>query len=128
MDADRLTAQGGASMLEQVSVTRLNLLRGWYLGIFAFVGFLVWPKIIAGGQGWEPLPGVAVSFYAALSVLCLLGLRYPLAMLPLLFLELSYKVIWLLVVWLPLQLAGPTNGMRLGTLNLDVAAAALFVA
>jgi hypothetical protein len=48
-------------------------------------------------------------------------------MLPLLFLELSYKVVWLLAVWLPLRLAGSTNGLRLGTLDLDVATA-LFVA
>jgi hypothetical protein len=99
------------------------MLRAWYFGIFAFVGFVVWPRIIAriigGGEGLEPLPGVAVSFYAALSVLCLLGLRYPLTMLPLLFLEVSYKVVWLLTVWLPLHFAGREKHMSMGGLGLS---------
>jgi len=107
-------------MGEQVSLARLYLLRGMYVLTFAFLGFQVWPKIIVGHRGWAPLPGVAISFYAALSVLCLLGLRYPLAMLPLIFVQLFYKVVWLLAVWLPLRSAGPTNETSMGGLRLSV--------
>ncbi|MBI2169243.1 MAG: hypothetical protein HYU28_07050 [Actinobacteria bacterium] len=113
-------------MSEQVSPARLNLLRGAYLLTFAFLGFQVWPKIISGGQAWEPLEGVAVSFYAALSALCLLGARNPLAMLPLLVLQLFYKVVWLVAVWLPLRSAGAEPEMGIGQISLS-ALAGLFI-
>jgi len=43
---------------------------------------------------------------AAFSALCVLGLRHPLAMLPLLLWELLWKMIWLLSVVLPLWWTG----------------------
>jgi hypothetical protein len=93
-------------MSEEVSTFRLYLLRALYLVIFLGLGFLVWPKILNPGKVWDPLPGVAYSFWAAFSVLAALGLRYPLKMLPLLFLQLFYKCVWLLAVALPLASAG----------------------
>ena len=54
---------------------------------------------------------VAFCFWAALSALAGLGIRYPLQMLPLLFLQLFYKSIWLIVVALPLWSAGQTTGL-----------------
>ncbi|MGH8570383.1 MAG: hypothetical protein ACREXU_20865 [Gammaproteobacteria bacterium] len=96
-------------MSEHVSPIRLNLLRVAYFLTFAFLGARVWPEVIAGPQISGPLPGVAVSLYAALSVLCVLGLRYPLAMLPLLLLQLTYKTVWLIAVALPLGFAGPAE-------------------
>jgi hypothetical protein len=53
------------------------------------------------------MEGVAFSFYAALSTLSALGLRYPLKMVPLLLLQLFYKSAWLLAVAIPLSSAGP---------------------
>src|SRR5207244_3326018 len=47
---------------------------------------------------------------------------YPLAMLPLLFLQVLYKVVWLLAVWLPLQSAGRAHDMSIGRLGLPVLA------
>ena len=48
------------------------------------------------------MKGVAFSFWAALSVLSGLGLRYPLKMVPLLLLQLVYKTVWLAAVALPM--------------------------
>jgi hypothetical protein len=53
---------------------------------------------------------VAFSFWGALAALSGLGLRYPLAMVPVLLLQLSYKLCWLVALWLPLQFAGPADG------------------
>ena len=59
------------------------------------------PEIINHAGAWDPVKGVAFSFWAALSTLSALGLRYPLKMLPLLLLQLLYKSIWLIAVALP---------------------------
>jgi len=50
----------------------------------------------------EPFYGIALSFWLALSALSLLGLLYPIKMLPLLILQMLYKGFWLLGVGLPL--------------------------
>jgi hypothetical protein len=72
-----------------------------YLLNFVFLGLNVWPAIINHAGAWDPVKGVAFSFWAALSALSALGVRYPLKMLPLLLLQLLYKSIWLIAIALP---------------------------
>ncbi|MBI5115023.1 hypothetical protein HZA56_00955 [Candidatus Poribacteria bacterium] len=50
--------------------------------------------------------GIAGSVYASFGILSILGLRSPLKYVPVLVLQLSYKSIWFLTVFLPLLLAG----------------------
>ena len=69
---------------------------------FAFLAVNVWPLLISPAKPIDPMTGVAFAFLAALSTLCALGVRYPLKMLPLLFMQLFYKSVWLLAVALPL--------------------------
>jgi hypothetical protein len=78
-------------MLEETSMFRLYLMRLLYLLNVVLLGLGVWPGIINHVGAWDPLHGVAFSFWAALSALSGLGLRYPLKMLPLLLLQLLYK-------------------------------------
>ncbi len=89
-------------MSSEVSTLRLYLLRALYLLNFVFLGFDVWSAIVTHTGTWDPLRGVAFSFWAALSLLCGLGVRYPLRMLPLLLLQLLYKCIWVVAVALPM--------------------------
>ena len=89
-------------MSEGVSILRLYLMRTLYLLNFVLLGLDVWPGIINHVGAWDPVKGVAFSFWAALSVLSGLGLRYPLKMLPLLLLQFVYKSIWLVAVGLSL--------------------------
>ncbi|WP_374568019.1 hypothetical protein [Ideonella sp.] len=94
---------GGAA---SVSLFRLYLLRALYLVIVIGLGAVVWPGVISPSRPWELMEGVVACMLAAFSVFCLLGLRYPLAMLPVLLWELLWKLIWLLDVALPAWRSG----------------------
>jgi hypothetical protein len=96
-------------MADEVSLFRLYLMRALYLLTFVGVGMEVWPALINHAKPWDPMHGVAFSFWAAYSALMGLGIRYPLKMLPLLLLQLFYKTVWLLAVALPLSSAGPLD-------------------
>jgi len=98
-------------MGEEVSRLRLYLMRAVYLLTFVGVGSQVWPGIIAHEKEWDPLAGVAFSFWGAYTVLMGLGIRYPLQMVPLLLLQLFYKSVWLLAVAPSLWSAGRSIGM-----------------
>jgi hypothetical protein len=90
----------------EVSTPRLYVMRMLYLLLVLMLGSDVWPTLIHPTQPLGPLDGVAYSFWAALSTLGLLGIRYPLAMLPVLMLQFLYKAVWLLFIWLPLRSQG----------------------
>ena len=101
-------------MSENVSTFRLYLLRVFYLLNFVGLGLSVWPAIINHKGAWDPLHGVAFCFWAALSALMGVGVRYPLQMLPIILLQLLYKSLWLIIVALPLWSAGtPTELTRI---------------
>lgn len=87
--------------MSPVSLFRLYLLRAVYL-LLAVGGFFIsWVQILDPTKKWELMHGVVVSMLGALSILAILGIRYPLKMLPLLFWEITWKTIWLLRVALP---------------------------
>jgi hypothetical protein len=88
-------------MTGEVSTLRLYLMRAVFLLNFVVLGSDVWPALLNHPEPWDTVKSAAFSFWAALSLLSLLGLRYPVKMLPLLLFQLTYKVIWLLAVALP---------------------------
>ena len=87
--------------MNDVSTFRLYLLRGTYLLITVGLALEVWPQMIAGVDSQRLAQGTVTCMLFALSVLAILGLRYPLKMLPLLFFEMTWKSAWLLTVALP---------------------------
>src|ERR1043166_7033427 len=94
--------------MTDVSMVRLYILRAMYAvlglaeGTIQFQLFLHHPR-------WTLNSGVAHSFLAALAALSLVGIFYPLRMLPLLVYELLWKSIWLLGIALPLWLRKPVR-------------------
>ncbi len=80
---------------------RLYLLRGGYLLIAAGMGMQIGSAYLAPHAPWTLSHGVMNAMLLALVLLSVLGLRYPLKMLPLLFWEMGWKAIWLLSVALP---------------------------
>ena len=93
-----------------VSTFRLYLMRIFFVLIFILLGLDVWKEIISHQGVWDPLYGVAYSFWAAFSTLALIGLRYPLKMLPLLLLQFFYKLVWLFAVAYPLWSSNQLKG------------------
>jgi hypothetical protein len=90
----------------EISMFRLYLLRACYLLIAVGLGFMIWPGIINHPDSLPHMNGVARSLLGGVSLLALLGIRHPLQMLPLLFFELVWKLIWVIAFGLPLWLAG----------------------
>ncbi len=88
--------------MTEVALWRLYALRAAYLLLVVGLGIEIWPGIIRHEKPWELMYGVVQCVLAAVSLLALLGLRYPLQMLPLLFFEIVWKSIWLIVVAMPL--------------------------
>jgi hypothetical protein len=86
----------------EVSLLRLYALRATYLLLIVGLGIDVWPGIIHHEKPWGLMLGVVQCVLAAVSLLALVGLRYPLQMLPLLFFETVWKSIWLIVIAVPL--------------------------
>ena len=68
-----------------------------------------WPELLAH-EPWELKEGTVLTMLVAMSVLALLGLRYPQRMLPILLFEVGWKLTWLGVVALPLWLDGNLTG------------------
>jgi len=89
----------------ELSLFRLYLLRAMYLLIGLAQGSQTWPAIVHHTKPWDLWHGVGMSFLGALTALSLLGVRYPVRMLPLLIFELAWKLLWVLAAWLPLWLA-----------------------
>lgn len=84
----------------EIALWRIYLLRAGYLLIAVGMGMQKVPAFLHH-KPWELMHGVVNSMLLALVLLAVLGLRYPLKMLPLLFWEIVWKATWLLAVALP---------------------------
>ena len=85
-----------------VRLINIYLLRLLYCLIFIFVGKDSWGFILTNIDSASPIEAVTWSVWASFSVMALLGIFKPLKMLPIIMLEILYKLIWLAVVALPL--------------------------
>src|SRR6185503_19924881 len=85
-----------------VSTFRLYGLRAMYA--FTAVGLLLarWPAIVNPPAGISNAGTVVAMVLGAMSLMAVLGIRYPLKMLPLLFFELLWKVMWVAAWGFPL--------------------------
>lgn len=93
-------------------VRRINiyLLRLVYVLMFFVLGKTTWTCILTHQGSWEPTKAVAWCVWTAFATLAGLGILRPLKMLPILLLEIFYKVLWLLVVAYPLWSKGTLAG------------------
>ncbi len=91
--------------MSEVSTFRLYLLRAMY--VFTVVGLAIekLPALLHPAN-LSPGDSVILSVLGATALLAVVGIRYPIKMLPLLFFELVWKSIWVLVFGLPRLLSG----------------------
>jgi hypothetical protein len=82
----------------EVSLLRLYVMRLMYLVMALGIGALVLPTLLNHGAGTE---GLETCLLGGIGLLAILGLRYPLQMLPLLMFELVWKTMWVLDFGLP---------------------------
>lgn len=92
--------------MTEVSPARLWVMRAMYLLMAVGIGLTVWPLIVSHSSAVPRLTGVAWALLGTIGLLAILGLRYPLQMIPLLFVELTWKAIWLTAFALPRWLDG----------------------
>ena len=88
--------------MSEVSTFRLYRLRAMYMFMFVGLAIFKWPGILNPPPDISTTGTVVGSVLGAISLLAVLGIRYPVKMLPLLFFELLWKVMWVLGWGLPL--------------------------
>ena len=114
--------------MTEVSPARLWVMRIMYLVMAAGIALMIWPLILSHSAAVPRMTGVAWALLGTIGLLSLLGLRYPLQMLPLLLVELVWKAIWLLAFALPRWLDGTLDaGMRTSVVETSLGALLLVV-
>jgi hypothetical protein len=88
--------------MHEMSIFRLYTLRVCYLILAVGLGLYIWPSVLHHTVDSAIAHGIQISLLAGLGLTAVLGLRYPVQMLPLLLFELIWKTIYLLAFALPL--------------------------
>ncbi len=89
-----------------IAAWRIHCIRLLFLLMAGFMGSFVWYRLLFESADLPVQQGLARSMLAALALLSLLGVRYPIQMLPLMIYEVAWKTIWLLLIALRAWLAG----------------------
>ena len=115
-------------MMNEVSPLRLWVMRAMYLIMALGIGLTIWPLIVSHGPELPRMTGVAFALLGTIGLLSLLGLRYPLQMIPLLLFELIWKAIWLAAFAGPRWLDGTLDeGMRSTVFDTSLGVVLIFV-
>jgi hypothetical protein len=95
--------------LPEVSLFRLYTLRLSYLFLAVGLGVYLWPVVLSHTNALAIAAGMRIALLAGLGATAVLGLRYPVQMLPLLLFELVWKAIYLTAFAMPLWSAHQIN-------------------
>lgn len=110
MRFDPLVILRRADRYDGVRPLNIYLLRLLYVLMFFVLGRVTWTEILTHKGPWDPNEGVAWCVWTAFATLAGIGIVKPLKMLPVILLEIFYKVLWLAVVALPLWRSGTLVG------------------
>ncbi|HET7329123.1 MAG TPA: hypothetical protein VFJ14_17770 [Nocardioidaceae bacterium] len=99
------TATATPTISSDLSLTRLHLMRVGYLVMGGGLALVKWP-LLPDAPTLPLYEGVTLCLLTAMSLLALLGLRYPVKLLPVLLFESAWKLLWLSLVALPRATSG----------------------
>lgn len=105
-DATQRRRDNRTTSAGSLSVRRINVMRIGYLVMGVGLAVTKWPLFFNRTEAWSLDEGVVHIMLVAMGLLALLGLRYPVKMLPILVFESLWKLIWLGVVAMPLWTSG----------------------
>ncbi len=95
---------------EGVRRIHIYLLRLVFVLMFFVLGKSTWTHILTHQGVWAPNDAIAWCVWTGFATLAGLGIVRPLKMLPILLLEIFYKVLWLVIVAFPLWSKGTLAG------------------
>jgi hypothetical protein len=99
-----------SSKYDGVRPIQIYLMRLLYILMFFVLGRETWTEILTHKGPWDPYEAVTYCVWTAFATLAGLGILRPLKMLPIVFLEIFYKVLWLIIVAYPLWTKGALWG------------------
>jgi hypothetical protein len=99
-----------AEKYDGVRPINIYLLRLLYVLMFFVLGQMTWAHVLTHRGPWDPVEAVAWCVWTAFATLAGIGIVRPLVMLPVVLLEILYKVLWLAVVAYPLWRTGTLAG------------------
>jgi hypothetical protein len=89
-------------------------LRLFYLLMLVGVAPTAWGVLLDHRGAWDPLHAVAWSVWATYPVLATFGILHPLRWLPLMFIGIGYKAIFMALIAYPMWRAGTLAGTQTG--------------
>ena len=95
---------------ESVRNINIYLLRLLYVLMFFVLGRITWTHVLTHQGPWEPTNAVAWCVWTAFATLAGIGIIRPVKMLPIVLLEIFYKMLWLILVAYPLWSTGTLAG------------------
>jgi hypothetical protein len=95
---------------EGVRNINIYLLRLLYILMFFVLGKITWTQILTHQGPWNPTNAVAWCVWTGFATLAGIGIIRPVTMLPIVLLEVFYKVLWLVIVAYPLWSKGTLAG------------------
>jgi hypothetical protein len=83
-----------------------------YILMFYVLGFDCWQYVLSHQGAWNSREAMVWSVWTAFAMLAGLGILNPLKMLPIILLEIFYKVMWLILAAYPLWVKGALAGSK----------------
>ena len=95
---------------EGVRRIHIYLMRLVFTLMFFVLGGQCWAQLLRHQGPWDPYKSLALCVWIGFAMVAGLGIVHPVKMVPILLLEIFYKVLWLVVVAYPLWRVGALAG------------------